>query len=138
DYMSDDAVEKILACWNVHGTEEISGIIGLDADPNYQIIGTELPTNITRSTLFDVYNKYGVKGDKKLVYRTSLTRKYPYPIFPREKYVGLAYKYYQLDKEYPMLLLNEVLCHVEYLSEGSSRNMMHQYRQNPKGFSFYR
>src|SRR5699024_6393622 len=99
---------------------------------------TELPTNITRSTLFDVYNKYGVKGDKKLVYRTSLTRKYPYPIFPREKYVGLAYKYYQLDKEYPMLLLNEVLCHVEYLSEGSSRNMMHQYRQNPKGFSFYR
>ena len=55
-----------------------------------------------------------------------------------EKYVGLAYKYYKLDQQYEMLLMNEVLCCVEYLPDGSSLNMLNQYRKNPKGFAFYR
>jgi hypothetical protein len=43
-----------------------------------------------------------------------------------------------LDREYEMILLNEVLCCVEYLPDGSSLNMLKQYRKNPKGFAFYR
>jgi len=138
DYMPDDAVEKILSFWNEHGNEHVSGIIGLDADTNKRIIGTKLPIHLKTSTLFDLYNKHGVTGDKKLVYRTELTKKYAYPIFPDEKYVGLAYKYYQLDKAYEMLLMNDVLCIVDYLPDGSSRNMLKQYYENPRGFSFYR
>lgn len=138
DHMPSNAVGKILSFWNEHGSNQVSGLVGLDADLNNQIIGTKLPVHRKTSTLFDLYDKHGVTGDKKLVYRTALTRNYPYPIFANEKYVGLAYKYYQLDKTYEMLLMNEVLCHVEYLPDGSSKNMMHQYYRNPKGFSFYR
>ncbi|PHA03077.1 glycosyltransferase [Bacillus pseudomycoides] len=138
DYMPDDAVEKILSFWEKHGSDEVSGIIGLDSYTDGRIIGSKLPENIKRSTLFDLYNKYGVTGDKKLVYRTKLTKKYPYPVFKNEKYVGLAYKYYMLDRQYEMLLMNEVLCCVEYLPDGSSMNMLNQYRRNPKGFAFYR
>ena len=54
------------------------------------MIGTKLPENIKVSTLFDLYYKHGVTGDKKLVYRTELTKKYPYPLFENEKYVGLS------------------------------------------------
>ncbi|MGJ7911436.1 glycosyltransferase family 2 protein [Neobacillus sp. LXY-1] len=137
DFMPDDAVEKIVTFWRQHGNEHVSGIIGLDADTNQQVIGTKLP-NLKSSTLFDLYYKHGVTGDKKLVYRSELTRAYPYPIFENEKYVGLAYKYYKLDEMYEMLLMNEVLCCVEYLPDGSSMNMFNQYRRNPQGFSFYR
>jgi glycosyltransferase involved in cell wall biosynthesis len=138
DYMPEEAVEKIIALWNEYGSEKVSGIIGLDSYSNGEIIGTKLPENLKLSTLFDLYYKYGVMGDKKLVYRTKLTKKYPYPIFQNEKYVGLAYKYYKLDQEYEMLLMNEVLCCVEYLPDGSSLNMLNQYRRNPRGFAFYR
>ncbi|PEA53581.1 glycosyltransferase [Bacillus pseudomycoides] len=138
DYMPDDAVEKILSFWERCGNDEVSGIIGLDSYTDGQIIGSKLPENLKRSTLFNLYNKHNVTGDKKLVYRTELTKQYPYPIFKNEKYVGLAYKYYMLDKQYEMLLMNEVLCCVEYLSDGSSMNMLKQYRRNPKGFAFYR
>ncbi len=138
DYMPDNAVEKILSFWEEHGSSKVSGIIGLDTDTKGNIIGTKLPDIIGSSTLFDLYNKYGVTGDKKLVYRTELTKKYPYPIFKKEKYVGLAYKYFMLDKDYKMLLMNEVLCCVEYLADGSSLNMLNQYRKNPRGFAFYR
>ncbi|WP_440603779.1 glycosyltransferase family 2 protein [Bacillus sp. GB_SG_008] len=138
DYMPDDAVEKILSFWENYGSDEVSGIIGLDSYTDGRIIGSKLPENIKRSTLFDLYNKYGVTGDKKLVYRTELTKKYPYPVFKNERYVGLAYKYYMLDRQYEMLLMNEVLCCVEYLPDGSSMNMLNQYLRNPKGFAFYR
>jgi glycosyltransferase involved in cell wall biosynthesis len=138
DYMPNDAVEHILKFWEKFGGTHVSGIIGLDAYKNHEIIGTKLPEHIKQSTLFHLYNKHGVTGDKKLVYRTELTKKYPYPIFKDEKYVGLAYKYFKLDQEYEMLLMNKILCIVEYLPDGSSKNMLSQYRKNPKGFAFYR
>lgn len=138
DYMPVDAVEKILTFWGSHGCGNVGGIIGLDAYSAGTIIGTRLPEDLEQSTLFNLYHKHGVKGDKKLVYRTSLTKKYPYPLFQNERYVGLDYKYFRLDCEYEMLLMNEVLCCVEYLEDGSSLNMLYQYRRNPKGFAFYR
>lgn len=138
DYVPEDAVEKILTFWKKYGNENVSGLIGLDAANDNRVIGTRLPEKLDRSTLFDLYYEHGVTGDKKLVYRTALTKNYPYPIFTNEKYVGLAYKYYMLDKDYDMLLMNEVLCSVEYLPDGSSRNMLQQYRKNPRGFAFYR
>lgn len=138
DYMPDDAVAKIVSFWKEHGSEEIGGIVGLDCNNSGEIIGTELPKNIKTSSLFNLYNKYGVKGDKKLVYRTKLTRKYPYPIYQNEKLVPLSYKYYMLDQEYELLLMNEALCCVEYLPDGSSMNILKQYKVSPKGFRFYR
>jgi glycosyltransferase involved in cell wall biosynthesis len=138
DYMPDDAVEKILTMWKSFGSGNVSGIIGLDSYTDGKVIGTKLPSDLMTSTLFDLYHKYGVTGDKKLVYRTELTKRFTYPIFENEKYVGLAYKYHMLDRDYEMLLMNEVLCCVEYLQDGSSLNMLGQYRKNPKGFAFYR
>lgn len=138
DFMTDDAVEKIVTFWNKYGSDEVAGIVGLNSNFNKQLIGSRLPEDIKSSTLFNLYHKHKVTGDKKLVYRTELTKHYPYPLFENEKYVGLDYKYYQLDKHFELLLMNEVLCRVEYLPDGSSQNMIHQYLNNPRGFAFYR
>ncbi len=138
DYMPRDAVEKIIQHWKRYGNSSVSGIMGLDSNRNGTIIGTAFPEELKQSTLFHLYHKHGVTGDKKLVYRTELTKRYPYPLFEGEKYVGLAYKYHMLDKDYELLLMNEVLCCVEYLPDGSSQNMLSQYLKNPQGFAFYR
>ncbi|MBT2736716.1 glycosyltransferase family A protein [Bacillus sp. ISL-7] len=138
DYMPYDAVEKIVAFWKENGSEDIGGIVGLDCNNRGEIIGTELPKDIKTSTLFNLYNRYGVKGDKKLVYRTKLTKKYPYPVYQNEKLVPLSYKYFMLDQEYEMMIMNEALCCVEYLPDGSSMNILKQYKVSPKGFRFYR
>lgn len=138
DYMPDDAVKKINDFWNKFGSDEVSGIIALDSYTNGQVIGSKLPQELKTSTLFNLYYKYGLTGDKKVIYRTKLTKDFPYPIFKGERYVGLAYKYYMLDREYEMLLMNEIVCCVEYLPDGSSMNMFRQYRTNPRGFAFYR
>lgn len=138
DCMPDDAVEKILKFWDRNRSEELAGMAGLDAYPDGTVIGTGFPEHIRLSALFDLYHRYGIKGDKKLVYRSELTKKYPYPVFEGENYVGLAYKYNKIDLTHKLALLNEVLCIVEYMPDGSSKNMLKQYRRNPRGFAFYR
>jgi glycosyltransferase involved in cell wall biosynthesis len=138
DYMADDAVEKIISYWEVHGNEKMSGIVALNSDTKEKVLGSMLPINISKSTLYDLYYKYGVTGDKKLVYRTDLIKKYPYPVFQGEKLVPLSYKYYMLDQHFALLLMNEVLCYVEYLPDGSSMNILSQYLRSANGFAFYR
>jgi len=78
-------------------------------------------------------------GDKKLVFRTEVVKKYPpYPIFEGERFVPLGYLYQLIDQDYKLLPVNEVFCIVEYLTDGSSMNMLKQYRRHPNGFAFSR
>lgn len=138
DYMPNDAVEKILSFWKANGSDKVAGIIGLDADFEGNVIGTSFPEGMTRTTLGGFYANGG-KGDKKMVYRTEVIKKYPeYPIFEGEKYVSLGYKYQLIDQDYELLTLNEVLVNVEYRPDGSSMNMYRQYIRNPRGFAFIR
>lgn len=138
DYMPADAVEKIVGFWRLKGCDRYAGIVGLDQTANGSVIGTCFPNGMEETTLHGFYEKGG-KGDKKLVYRTDVIKRYPeYPIFEGEKYVGLAYKYMLIDKDFKLLTINEPLVTVEYQPEGSSFNMYRQYWNNPNGFAFFR
>lgn len=136
DYMPPHAVEAIIAAWNKMDQQQYAGIVGLDEDTKGNIIGTEFKKPVT--TLEDFYLEGG-SGDKKLVYRTDVINAYPeYPLFEGERYVGLAYKYLMIDKDYELITVNKPLVTVEYQQDGSSMNMFSQYRKHPKGFAFYR
>ena len=138
DWMPDDAVEKIVTFWKKYGSDKVAGIIGLDATKEGKVIGTSFPEEMDKTTLMGFYRKGG-KGDKKLVYRTSVVKNYPpYPLFEGEKYVGLSYLYMLIDQDYELLTLNHPLVMVEYQQDGSSINMFKQYWNNPQGFAFLR
>ncbi|WBX70730.1 glycosyltransferase family 2 protein [Tenacibaculum retecalamus] len=139
DYMTDDAVEKIIDFWLKNGDDKYAGIVGLDALKNGEILGEKFPKSIKSSSLEDLYYKHKVPGDKKLIFRTEVVKKYPkYPIFKEEKFVPLGSLFLQIDKDYELLCMNEVLCIVEYLDDGSTRNIFKQYVRHPKGFRFAR
>lgn len=138
DYMPDGAVEKILHFWREKGGDDVSGIVGLDSTEDGRIIGTTFAESGDKLTLTDFYHNGG-KGDKKLIYRTSVMQALPeYPEFAGEKYVGLGYKYMLADLQMPLLTLNEPLVIVEYQPDGSSNTMWKQYGRNPQGFAFLR
>lgn len=139
DCLAEEAVQKILNKWEAVKDFGYAGIIGLDADMNTgEIIGSKFPEDMWETTLVEYYAKGG-KGDKKLVYRTDVINRYPpYPVFAGEKYVALGYKYRLIDNDYKLAVLNEVLCNVEYQTDGSSGTMYKQYLKNPRGFAFWR
>ena len=134
DYMQNDAVEKIVGFWKELSNEEKEthrGIIGLDIDDkNKHGIGSKFEEGIRETTLSAFYAKGGT-GDKKLVYRTDVVKRYPkYPIFQGERYVGLAVLYTMIDQDYKLYVLNEPLVIVEYQLDGSSFNMYRLYWNN--------
>ncbi len=138
DYMPNNAIELILK--HTSGLDlKFAGIVGLDATKNGQIIGTKIPETIKECTLNGLYQIHGVKGDKKLVYRTAIIKQYPkYPIFEGEKFVPLGFLYYIIDKDYLLKPVNEIFAIVEYQQDGSTKNILKQYRKNPRGFAFSR
>jgi glycosyltransferase involved in cell wall biosynthesis len=139
DYMTDDGIELILNHWKKFGSQKYAGIIGLDCYKNGVVIGDEIPKNLFESTICEFNWVLGIKGDKKLVYRTDIMKQLPpYPTFPKEKFVPLDCKPVMADQNYKMLTLNKVLCIVEYMEDGSSKNIIKSYLNNPKGFAYSR
>ncbi|WP_353087196.1 glycosyltransferase family 2 protein [Flavobacterium sp.] len=138
DYMPDDAIAQILAHLPQLEASDCAGMIGLDCDPQGKLIGTAIPEHWQRGTLNDLYRK-GVTGDKKVVLKTQVVRQFPpYPIYPGEKLVPLGTLYLQIDQQYTWLYTNALLCVVEYLADGSSRNIFKQYERSPNGFFYSR
>ena len=139
DELTDDAIEIILKHWNKHKPNNFAGIIALDMYKSGEIIGTKLPEHVQNSTECALREIYHVKGDKKLIYKTSVAKEVPeYPVFEDEKYGSMGYKSLLIDQKYTWLMLNKPVCIVEYREDGSSMNMYKQYRRAPKGWDIMR
>lgn len=138
DKMAPGAVKKIKSAWEKVRGNNFAGLIALNADFAGKVIGNGFPEGMSETTLGGYYATGGL-GDKKLIYRTDVINKYPpYPVFPGEKYVALAYKYRLIDQDYKLAVLNDIVCNVEYQADGSSATMWKQYLKNPQGFAFWR
>ena len=138
DTIGDEAVGKILDFWEKNGSDEFAGIVGFDTDFDGNVIGSRFPENLKKTTL-GAYYKNGGSGDKKLVYRTDVVKKYPpYPEYEGEKLVPLGSLYTLIDQDYELLVLDEALCRVEYQPDGSGASIFRQYRQSPRGFMYAR
>jgi glycosyltransferase involved in cell wall biosynthesis len=138
DYLADNAVEEILKLWETKKHDKgCSGIVGLDATESGKI-RAQIPHHLKETTLYDLRYRYKLQGDVKLVYRTVLMQQEYYPIIPNEKYLAVGYKYFKLDNNYKLAVLNKVLCIVEYLEDGGTKNKTRLYQQCPRGFMHYR
>lgn len=140
DYMANNAVELIVNFWQENKTDKYAGILGLNTYIDGQLVSNKkFPEGVKGGKYSELKNKYGIVRDVKFVYSTEIIKKYSgYPTFENEKFTPLGYKYAMIDQDYDMLFLNEVLCIVEYMEDGSTVNMYKQYFNNPKGFAYSR
>lgn len=136
DYMPDDAVEKILKCWQTRGGEQYAGLMGLDYYLNDTPIGGFFPNGLDEVWFMDLYLKKLHIGDTKPVLRTALVKQVaPMEGFPGEKNFNPVYMTIQVCDKYPLLLLNENLCYVDYQAGDSmSAGIWRQYMNSPRSF----
>lgn len=134
DFMPDNAIELILNHWKKYGNSNYAGIIGLDFDIDGKSIGGDLPP-LKSIHLIELSTKYNYKGDTKIVHRSALLKEVaPMPSFIGEKNFNPIYMFLKVDMEYPLLVLNENLCFVEYQEDGMSNNILRQYLDSPNSF----
>ena len=137
DYMPDDAVEKILKCWTERGGEQYAGLIGLDVHLDGTPIGGPFPVGLEEVWFMDLYIKKLHMGDVKPVLRTSLMKTVaPMVGFEGEKNFNPVYMMMQVCDRYPILILNENLCFVDYQigADSMSAGIWKQYMNSPRSF----
>nr|WP_302596288.1 glycosyltransferase family 2 protein [uncultured Cellulosilyticum sp.] len=138
DYLTDDAIELVYKYWDmIKNNQQLAGIAMLRKYQNGQLMSTHMPKGIDSSTLYDLYENYHFKGDLALVFRTEILKKYLFPQFENEKFVGECVVYNQISENYKMYLVDHPIYIGEYLEDGYTQNVVQLYRKNPKGYSFY-
>lgn len=139
DYMPDDAVDKIVKMWKEKGREEYCGITGLDFNvADGKPIGGYFPKGVDVIWFHELELKKLHGGDTKQVMCTSLMRKVaPMTGFAGEKNFNPIYMMIQVMDKYPVLLMNDNLCWVEYQigADSMSQGIFRQYVNSPHSFA---
>ena len=138
DEYVENGFETILKYWEKYEkNREIAGMGYLSMYPDGEIIGSSFPEKEMISTQFDIYNKYGVKGDKGLMFRTEIIKKYKFPVFDDEKFITEAVVYNRICEKYKMVYVNEKIEIKEYQEDGLTAKYNNLLLRNPKGQALY-
>ena len=137
DWMPDYAVEKITRCWQEKGSPKYAGIMGLDFDTKGKPLGGFFPNDLHEAYFLDMYINNIHRADTKEVMRTELMKQVaPQVGFEGEKNFNPVYMLLQVCDDYPLIVLNENLCIVEYQQDDSmSRGIYRQYLNSPRSFA---
>ena len=138
DEYVENGLETILKYWKKYEkNNNIAGMGYLSTYPNREVIGSSFPEKEMVSTQFDIYNKYGVKGDKGLMFRTEIIKKYKFPVFDDEKFITEAVVYNRICEKYKMVYVNEKIEIKEYQEDGLTAKYNNLLLRNPKGQALY-
>lgn len=137
DFAPETCVENILKAWNKANDLNIAGIIGKKTDTDDKLLCGEFPKEILSVTTYDLVRKHQCYGEKSMVYRTDVLKKFPYPEIENERFIGECVVYDRIDQEYTMLLLDEVLTICEYQPDGLTGTIFSTMLKNPTGYKIY-
>lgn len=137
DYLVDDAIECIETFWHSNDDGCVAGIAALDAKSDGTIIGDPFPQQRCINLIDLLIGKYSIaQGDRKLVLRSDLYKSVaPQMTFPGEKNFNPHYMHLQISRDHDFLVLNKVLCIVEYQPGGMTNSMYNQYYSSPRSFA---
>lgn len=133
DILYDNAVERTIAFWKSHNSDErIAGIVSpKDMNGNSYFLN---PPN--KDTLMHLYDSGSLIGETMLVYRTSILKQFLFPEITGEKFMSENVIYYQIDMNYYLAVQNEYLYYAEYQNDGITRSIAKTHWNNPNSTLF--
>ena len=138
DYFSSNAIKIISEKYElVKEKENIYAMCFLKNDENMCNIGNLFKEDNYESTMFEVYFKDGLLGDKLLVFNSKIRTKFNYILENGERFTTEARLHNQLDKKYKVVCFNTPVMICKYLDEGYSKNIKDLFLKNPYGYFEY-
>lgn len=135
DYLPSNAIKDIIDNWvTIREDEFLIGIVGYKADKENKLITTLKDLKVNSFKLKEGYDRYGLRGDTALVFRTEILKHVEFPQFFGEKFVPEAYLYDKIDGFGELYILRKIICNCEYQSEGYSQNIAKVLYDNPNGY----
>ena len=137
DYLTDDAIEKILKWEGVlPKTGNYCGIAGNIGDTPTHTDNKLFSNNYFDGSLLDRYTI--VDGERAVVFYTDIHRKYRYPEFDNEKYITEAVTWNRMAHDgYKTRFYNDIIWIFKYQDDGLTRAGNKLFIDNPYGYSLW-
>lgn len=135
DLLIKNAIEIINNVWNKYKKEKLAGMIFLKKNFQDEIIGNKF-NEVKVGNYLDIINN-DIKGDKAEVWVTDILKKYPFPSFQNEKFLGEGIVWISIAEKYNVLFRNEAIYMCEYLDTGLTKSGRKLRIKNPLGRILY-
>lgn len=138
DFLTKDAFSTILnslkKCDNLQDTY---AFVFLKYTKSGENMGNNFIDNNYRSTMFDLYFKKGITGEKALVYNAKIRKKFEYELENNEKFITEARLHHKMDLQYQVVCFNKPIMICEYREEGYTKNILDIFKKYPYGYFQY-
>lgn len=126
DGLMPNSMDLVIQEWNkIDNKEEFCGVVGLCSKmEDGKTLGTEIPKEHLISHFAQLYYKFGVKGDKTIVFLTDILKQYPFPEREGIKFLPESVVWYEISKYYKVICINEPMIIREYLEDGLTKNIL--------------
>lgn len=123
DWYAPDALAVLAGEWDALATPlAFAEVQALCATAAGEIIGSRYPNGARiDSDAFEIYHRFGVRGDKIGMIRTAVMRDFPFPEDLGRSYVTESLVWFRIARHYKTRYLNQVLAYKEYLPGGITR-----------------
>lgn len=135
DYLAEDAAGKLLD--KLQDVQNASGLIAYKENINGKRLSGYFPQGLEQEKMHRLSLVHGCGGEFTLVFSTAFARKFPFPVFPGERFVTECVIYDQMDFWGEMVLFPEVITICEYQADGYSQNANAVMKKNPNGYCLY-
>lgn len=138
DFFSKDAFKTIeQEAAKLFKNNNLYGLCFLKQDLLGNISGKMFPENYMESTMFDLYFKHNIEGEKILVFNSKIRKRYKHELENGEKFVTEARMYHKIDEIYKILCINETIEIGDYREDGYTKNILETFKKYPYGYYKY-
>lgn len=122
DILTPDAIESIEKDWEAHKADNLCGISYLRGYTDTDVIGDIFPKDDAIDSYINLRVNKNIRGDKAEVWLSDRLKKYRFPVFENERFLGEGYVWIRVSRGNNMLFRNKILYITKYLEGGLSRS----------------
>ncbi len=134
DYLPENAVETVLAYHEKYrGTPGLCGYSFLRCHSDGRVNTAYFPSDELIGSYAQVRINGDIGGDKAEVFYTEILKKYPFPVFPGEKFMPEDAVWMQMSGPYQMVHMNKNIYYCDYLEGGLTNTGRRMKVHSPRG-----
>lgn len=136
DYLTDDAVETIVADWEKYGHgDHIGGLSYHRMNRDGIMIGDPyVGGDVVVSSYVDMRINKKVSGDSAEIYRTDILKQMCFPEIKGETFMSEAVLWHRISEAgYQLVYISKAIYYCEYLTGGLTSQARKKQLSNPKG-----
>lgn len=138
DYFMENAFEKIYSkAGCLLDDNELYALIFLRDMSNIDVSGKKFIVEDKKTSMFDMYFKENMNGEKIILYKTSVRKMYEYVLEENERFSTEARMHYKIEEKYKVKCFNLEIVSGEYLEQGYTKNINKVFVENPVGYFNY-